>query len=67
VKKERRAIMHDIDVLWWFCDYEDCEYRAKSNSHITAHKANKHNIGVKWKQCTDCDYKAKQSGALAMH
>ena len=51
--------MHGIDVLWWFCDYEDCERRAKTNGHITVHKAYKHNVGVQWKQCPGCDYKAK--------
>jgi len=44
-------MVHDIDVLWWFCDYEGSEHRAETNGSITAHKANKHNLGVKWKQC----------------
>ena len=62
-----KAALHAIDVLWWFCDYEDCEYRAKSNSSITIHKASKHNIGVKWKQCPHCDHKAKKKAHLDKH
>ena len=30
--KRHRAMVHDIDVVWWFCDYEDCKYRTKSSS-----------------------------------
>ena len=60
-------MVHDIDVLWWFCAYEGCEHKAKTNNSITLHKANKHNIGVKWKQCADCDYKAKHTGDLNKH
>ena len=54
-------MVHAIDVSWWFCDYEGCELRAKMNSHITAHKANKDNIGVLWKECPHCDFKAKKT------
>jgi len=54
-------------VLRCFCDCDGCEYRAKANSQITQHKANKSNIGVKWKQCAHCDYKAKTNGNLTLH
>ena len=59
--------MHDIDVLWWFYDYEGCEFKTKLNGNITTHKANKHNIGIKWKQCPHCDHKAKSTGDLTQH
>ena len=60
-------MVHAIGVLWWFCDYEGCEHRAKTNSHITAHKANKHNIGVQWKECPHCDFMAKKNDNLKVH
>ena len=44
-----------------------CENKAKVNSSITKYKANKHNIGVKWKQCTVCDFKAKTNDHLNKH
>jgi len=66
-RRTEPAIVHAIDVLWWFCDYEDYEHRAKSNSNITSHKAGKHNIGVKWKECPDCDDKAKTNAHLNGH
>ena len=59
--------MHDIDVLWWFCDNEGCEHRAKKNSHISTHKAHVHNVGIQWKQCPDCDFKAKTNGYINKH
>ena len=36
-------------------------------SNITLHKANVHNIGVQWKQCPVCDYKAKKNDHLKTH
>jgi len=65
--KKHRAAVHDIDVLWWFCDYSGCEYKAKDNSSITKHEANKHNTGVKWRQCTECDFKGKTNDHLRRH
>jgi len=56
---------HSIGVKWKQCPH--CDYRAKSNSQITQHKATKHDIGVKWKQCPHCDHKAKQTGDLKVH
>ena len=60
-------MVHAIDVLWWFCDYEGCEHRTKTNSHLTVHKANKHDIGVLWKECPHCDFKAKKNDNLNVH
>ena len=41
--------------------------RGRRGRHITKHKANKHDIGVRWKQCPDCDSKAKVNGTLGRH
>ena len=80
--KKHKAAVHDIDVLWWFCDYEDCVHRAKRNGDITKHKATKHkatkhkatkhkatkhNIRVQWKPCPHCDCKAKSNKNLTSH
>ena len=32
-----------------------------------SHKANKYSIGVQWKQCPHCDYKAKGNGQITTH
>ena len=62
-RRRHRAHVHDMDVLWWFCDDEGCEHNTKSNSKITKHKATRHNLGdVPWKECPQCDYKAKTAG-----
>jgi len=61
--KQHRANVHDIEARLWFCDYEGCEHRVKENGAITKHKAHKHNIGVHWKECHNCDYKAKTNSS----
>jgi len=42
--------MHNIDVRWKECPH--CDYNAKTNDHLTKHKASVHDIGVKWKPCS---------------
>ncbi|MFX1366347.1 MAG: C2H2-type zinc finger protein [Promethearchaeota archaeon] len=37
------------------------------NSDLSRHLANRHNIGVKWHECPECDYKAKNSSHLTRH
>ena len=59
--------MHGIDVRWFTCDFEGCGKKAKANSLITQHKATVHNIGVKWKYCPQCDFKAKMGGNITGH
>jgi len=65
--QETQSHVHGIAVRWWLCDYSGCEHRAKLSCNITTHKANKHNIGVLWKQCAHCDYKAKSNGQITTH
>jgi len=39
-------MIHDIDVTYFLCDVDDCEYKAKQASDLKQHKANVHDIDV---------------------
>jgi len=68
-KKKNKIKQHiaRISVTWHACTELGCDYKAKTNFETAQHKVNKHNIGVNWKQCPDCDYKAKQTDTLKLH
>ena len=48
---------------------EHCDYKSNYRSNLVRHKANKHNIGVKWHNCNykECGKKFKTSGVLKRH
>ena len=64
--KNHKAAKHGIDVVWYSCDQDNCDYKAKRTWMIKQHKLT-HNIGVVWHQCDSCDYKAKQTSHLKRH
>lgn len=61
--------VHDIDVVWFPCDYNGCPYRAKRADSLNRHKQFKHSLGVKWFYCPTlgCSYKAKQQCNVERH
>jgi len=58
--------MERIGVLW-YCGYNGCQYGTKWKSHVKAHRANVHLIGVKWFPCADCGFQAKEQSKLKKH
>ena len=64
-----KAAKHGIDVVWFSCDQDGCEYKAKLASSIKVHKQQVHDIDVRWQHCTEvgCDYKAKLPSNLKIH
>ena len=58
-----------INLKNYYCDIENCQYKAKQKGHLKLHKANIHNIDVTWYHCDieDCEYKAKQKRNLKQH
>ena len=60
---------HDVDVRWHYCDQPACQFRCKSGSGVTRHKAHVHGIGTRWYACPhpNCVYVTKQRGHLPVH
>lgn len=63
--KSHKANIHDIDVVWHFCDH--CPAKFKRASNLKEHKQNKHDIDVVWNYCNICTYRCKQKGNLKKH
>ena len=63
--KSHKANIHDIDVVWHYCDH--CTARFKRASNLKEHKQNKHDIDVVWNYCDICTYRCKQKGNLKKH
>ncbi|GMH89722.1 hypothetical protein TrST_g9846 [Triparma strigata] len=59
--KTHKAAKHGIDVVWFSCDQDRCEYKAKEAGDLKRHKQMIHDIDVRWHHCDQdgCDYKAK--------
>ena len=67
--KMHKAAKHGIDVVWFFCDQDGCDYKAKQASDLKKHKQNVHDIDVRWHHCDQdgCEYKAKLASHLKGH
>ena len=65
--KKHKANIHNIDVIWYFCD--NCEYKSKSSSHLKRHKRNKHGMLVIWHWCDikGCRFKCKEAHNILQH
>ncbi len=61
--------IHNINVVWFDCDFDNCTYQSKNKGSLKKHKANVHFIGVKWKYCDqlNCNYKCKHNSNLNKH
>ena len=46
-----KANIHDIDVVYFLCDVDECEYKAKVPGSVKQHKANIHDIDVVYYLC----------------
>ena len=57
----------EADVVWQACDQPDCAYKSKHARDLKRHKAFKHNIGVVWHACDQCEVKSKHAGDLKRH
>ena len=58
-----------IGVVWYPCNVEGCNFRAKRARETKRHRAAKHNIDVVWLSCEydNCSYKAKDRSNLRRH
>lgn len=63
------ANIHDIGVIWHYCDIEECDYKCKEQYNLKKHKAHIHDINVKWNYCLveGCNEKFKISSDLHRH
>ena len=66
-KKKGFAEKESGGGTWTTCGVGGCVYGTNYGSSLRTHKANIHNIGVKWKNCPDCDFKAKTTVNLNVH
>ena len=62
-------MVHDVDVTFYLCGDDGCEYKAKVTSSVRTHKAMVHDIDVTYYVCVveGCDYKAKVAGNVRTH
>ena len=60
--KIQKALIHDIDVIYYFCNQKGCEYKAKVAGSVKQHKANIHDIDVTHYLCLECEYEGKGVG-----
>ena len=67
--KKHEALIHGVDVVYYPCNQEGCEYKSRQGAHLVTHLAFIHDIGVKWHECDQkgCSYKAKQASNLRTH
>ena len=63
------VLSHKLEnnIKWYYCDIDDCNYNSKNTGKIKRHKANIHNIDVKWHYCNLCSYKCKQKSSIKQH
>ncbi|GMI11672.1 hypothetical protein TrLO_g5490 [Triparma laevis f. longispina] len=64
--KVHKAAKHGINVVWFSCDQDNCDYKAKQAGSVKQHKRDIHNIDVVWHQCNSCDYRAKQASSVKL-
>jgi len=62
-------MIHAVDVTYYLCNADGCEYKAKTAGNLKSHKAMIHDIDVTYYLCnTDgCEYKAKEAGNVKRH
>jgi hypothetical protein len=51
------------------CNINNCKYTSKTSPGLISHKANIHDVNVKWYKCEfkECDYKSKTNSDLTRH
>ena len=66
---KHKAFVHDIDVTYYLCSVDGCEYRAKDAGTLKTHKAFVHDIDVTYYLCSvdGCEYTAKKTSSLKRH
>jgi len=52
---------------WHRCGVGGCDFKSKQSGNLKKHKANIHDVDVKWFMCDQCEYKSKQSVTLKQH
>ena len=67
--KAHKASKHGIGVVWFACDQDNCDHKAKQAQQLKKHKQFAHDIDVQWYLCDQdgCRYKAKQATAVKRH
>ena len=64
------ARKHDLNVVWYECEEEGCDYKAKEEYSLKRHNLLKHQTeDIDWYECDQdgCDYKAKLNTSLVSH
>ncbi len=63
------ANIHDIGVVWYECNFEECMFKCKDKYNLKKHKAHKHSIDVTWHNCDidGCVQQFKCSTDLRRH
>ena len=66
---KHQASIHGVNIIYYECKEEGCEYKAKEAGHLKSHLAHIHDIGVVWHKCDHkgCSFKAKAAGTLRRH
>ena len=61
--EEAPSEYHEVDVVFYPCNQEGCDYKTKQGSNVKRQLADNYDIGVKWDECDqkDCSNKAKQA------
>ena len=42
--KTHKAMVHDIDITYYICDFKGCDYKAKKASHLKRDRSNVHDV-----------------------
>ena len=58
----KRASLHGVNIIYYECKEEGCEYKAKEAGKLRRHLAHMHAINVVWHKCDHkgCSIKAKK-------
>ena len=68
-KPIKKSMKEAKPELLYTCGFENCDFAAKIRSNTKRHRANIHDIQVKWNKCeeADCLFKCKQKSQLKTH
>ena len=68
-KSTKQSTKSNKPELLYSCGFENCNFAAKIRSNTKRHRANIHDIQVKWNVCEvpTCNFKCKQKSQLKTH
>ena len=64
-----KAVKHDIDVTFYYCDWAGCDYKAKEKGYMRDHGRVRHGVNLNWVHCDveNCQFKAKKKDGVKRH